>query len=89
MMAINKIPSVGQYCRANGMTLRHFNEWKKTDCPLCGVRSAFLIRPDSGAFKCRECGAHGNGLIKLHIELHGGTAVQARAALAKMAEVSA
>ena len=80
--------TVGQFCRANGMKLKHHNEWKKADhCPLCGVKSGFFMRPDSGAFKCLRCGAKGNSLIQLHMQLHDVSEVQARAALARMAEV--
>lgn len=80
------LPTVGQYCRAIGLRLKHFNEWKKADCPFCAFKKAFLIRPLGGAYRCTECGAHGNGLIQLHMELHGinyGQAVDQLAALAE------
>lgn len=81
-------PTVGQYCRAIGLKLRHYNEWKRGDhCPFCGVKSGFLLRPDCGAFKCQQCCAKGNSLLELHRQLHGVSEVQARAALARMAEV--
>lgn len=66
-----KLPSVGQYCRAMKMKLYHFTEWKQADCPCCCAKKAFLIRPDSGAFKCRNCGIKGGGLIILHMKLTG------------------
>lgn len=87
MNAVSKMPSVGQYCRAHGMSLKHFNEWKRTWCPLCSVRNSFLIRPENGAYRCLECGAKGNSLIKLHSELHRNTPEQAMVQLARMAEV--
>lgn len=81
------LPTVGQYCRAIGVTLKHYNEWKKGDpCPFCRVKTGFLIRPDCGAFKCRECGAQGNGIIQLHMELHGINYGQALNQLAALAE---
>lgn len=64
------LPTVGQYCRSIGLKLKPYTEWKKSDCPFCGWINGFLIRPDCGAFKCRKCGAHGNGLIQLHMQLH-------------------
>lgn len=63
------LPSVGQYCRAIGMVLYHFTEWKQADCPCCGAPRALLIRPDSGAFKCRRCGIKGGNLVKLHMQI--------------------
>lgn len=81
-------PTVGQYYRVLHMKLKHFNEWKKGRCHFCGFKDAFLIRPDSGAYKCRKCGVKGNGLIQLHMELSGISYGQARDQLAAMVEVA-
>lgn len=85
---IRKMPTISRYCLSIGVKLKHYNEWKKGDhCPFCGVKLAFLIRPDSGAFKCLGCGAKGNGLIQLHMDLHGVDYGQALNQLAALAEV--
>lgn len=83
-----RLPTVGAYCRSIGLKLTHYAEWKRGKrCPFCESEKGFLIRCDSGAFKCHDCGAKGNGIIKLHMQLHGVSEVQARAELARMAEV--
>lgn len=85
---IKRLPTVGTYCRTIGVKLKHYNEWKKGDrCPFCAVKTGFLIRPDCGAFKCLGCGAHGSGIIQLHMELHGIDYGQAVDQLVALAEV--
>lgn len=83
----NKLPGVGQYFRAIGFNLNPIREpLKSADCPLCYFKDSFLVRPDSGAFRCTACGAHGNGLVQLHAQLHGITCEQAREQLAAWVE---
>lgn len=87
-MNLNNTPTVGRYLQCLGIKLHHYNEWKKAVCPFCSVKKALLIRPMSGAFKCLQCGAKGNSLIKLHMSLHALTYRQAVDQQAAMAEVS-
>ena len=83
----NALPTVGQYCRSKGWQLKHFTEWKKTNCPFCAANKTLLIRPDCGAFKCMMCGARGKDLISLHMQLHRIPFYLACEQLSQMVEV--
>ena len=85
----NQLPDPRRYFRALGMELKPVNEpLHVSTCPICGFIDGMLMRPTTGAWRCTGCGSHGNGIIALHMQLHGVNYAQAVEQIAALAEVS-
>lgn len=86
---VSKLPEARRYFMALGLTLKSIVEpLQVTDCPFCCFADGFILRPVTGAWRCTGCGAHGNGLIQLHSQLHCISLELAREQLAALAEVA-
>ena len=84
----SKLPEPRRYFMALGLALKPIVEpLQVTDCPFCRFADGFVLCPAAGRWRCTGCGAHGDGLVQLHMELHGISLEQARGQLAALAEV--
>ncbi len=86
----NKLPEPRRYFMALGLVLKPMIEpLQVTDCPFCRFADGFVLCPATGGWRCTGCGAHGNGIVKLHSQLHSISMGQAQEQLAALANAGA
>lgn len=68
----NRLPSPVEYYNQQGLKLTGGGEWKSVVCPFHDdTRPSLRVRPDTGAFRCMACGAHGGDVLAFHMLRHG------------------
>ncbi len=73
-----RLPSPGEYYRAQGLKLTGGGEWKNALCPFHGDNKPSLrVRLDNGCYRCMACGVRGGDVLAFHMQRHGVTFAQA------------
>ena len=78
----DRLPDAAGYFSEQGITLLGRGEWRSALCPFHeDSKPSLRVRPESGAFRCMACGAHGGDVLAFHMQRHGLDFVQAAKAL--------
>ena len=73
-----RLPTPGEYFKAQGLKLSGGGEWKNALCPFHNdSKPSLRIRLDSGGFRCMACGARGGDVLAFHMKRHGMSFTQA------------
>lgn len=65
-------PDPLRYFARIGLTLHGAGPWRSALCPFhSDSRPSLRVRPDTGAFRCMVCGAHGGDVIAFEMRRTG------------------